>query len=224
MYRPCYYDIKHGLVIKQKRLNQERYNIKSFNNLVYFRTEIEAVICQKLVTVQRQLMNQQYDYQFAIKKRASFKYLPDCGDYSAQIYRFAFALDFYHIADIWKRVEQNTWGIKRELGDSPWEPRFKKLILETLNDMAVDSGSKHLINQTFYVDYMKDADNRPEQSLCFHVATLNEDLNHKLKNKCFVVIDKKLSWYKVPFPTTDLLGLGKTIIDAFMVANNSDGF
>lgn len=224
MYRPCYYDVKHGLVISQKQLNQECYSLNCFNSLTYFRTEIEALICRELLKLQKQLMNQQCDYQIAVKKRASFEYLPGYNNYSPQIYRFAFSLDFYHIADIWKQVEQNTWGIKRELGDSPWEPKFKKLILETLNDMAVDSGSKKIVANTIYIDYMKNSDNRPEQSLCFHVAMLNENLRHELKNKCFVVIDKQLSWYDVPFPTTDLSGLGKAVIDAFMVSINSDGF
>jgi hypothetical protein len=218
MYRPCYLNTENNLIAKLRDVKNGRIHLDSFDGLVYFKTEIEALICCELLKIQRSLWEQHSDCQMVIKKRAIFEYLEAHSVYSGQGYRFAFTLEFYHIADIWKRITRNNPEFN-PADDSPWDERCKKIFFETLNDIAAKKLFERNVVSKIYIDYMKDTPNdRIEQSLCFHVSLLNAELSKKLTKNCLVVIDKQLHWYDVPFRTTDLLGLRNQVTDIVAIS------
>jgi hypothetical protein len=170
MYRPCYLDKAANTVISARSIKKQRIRVDSFNDLVYFPTEIEALVCLELLKLQRGLWVQQSDYQVAIKKRAIFDYLQSCSVYSTQGYRFAFTLEFYHVADIWKRTTRNNPEFS-PADYSPWDECCKKIFFETLNDIAANKQFERNVVSTIYIDYMKDTPNdRIEQALCFQIS------------------------------------------------------
>jgi hypothetical protein len=213
MYKSCYLDTKNDAIVTGKAVKREHDKVPSCTSLGYFKSEIEALICLTLVKLQRQLISSKHEYQMVIKKRVSFEYLPSVFDYPVQAYRFAFAVSFYSLFDVWEEMKRTILGADTELCNAnAWTNKVQKAVIHTLNDIASHPSDDNLDRITIYIDYMKGTpDERLEQQMCFHNVLLADVLDNQLSRHCLIVAGDGLAWYKVPFPITDLSGLSQLV-------------